>query len=77
MKEDEFKIFEHGSPKMATITLCRWALFVEFFDEIDQSEAKLVVDGQQEVNSSFTAAPVGTRVSPPDIVASIFESFTF
>jgi hypothetical protein len=33
---------------MATFTLCRWALFVEFFDEIDQSVAKLV-DGQQKV----------------------------
>jgi hypothetical protein len=48
LKKDEVKIFEHGSPKMATFTLCRWAQFVEFFDEIDQSVAKLV-DGQQAV----------------------------
>jgi hypothetical protein len=48
LKKDEVKIFEHGSPKMATFTLCRWAQFVEFFDEIDQNVAKLV-DGQQEV----------------------------
>jgi hypothetical protein len=48
LKKDEVKIFNNGSPKMATFTLCRWALFVEFFDEIDQSVAMLV-DGQQEV----------------------------
>ena len=47
LKKDEVKIFEHGSPKMATFTLCRWAQFVEFFDEIDQSVAKLVDDQQQ------------------------------
>jgi hypothetical protein len=48
LQKDEVKIFEHGSPKMATFTLRRWAQFVEFSDEIEQSVAKLD-DGQQEV----------------------------
>jgi hypothetical protein len=48
LKKDEVKTFEHGSPKMATFTLCRWAQFVEFFDKIDQSVAQFV-DGQQEM----------------------------
>jgi hypothetical protein len=35
LKKDEIKMFERGSPKMATFTLCRWAPFVKFFGEID------------------------------------------
>jgi hypothetical protein len=48
LKKDEVKRFERGPPKMATFALCRWAQFVEFFDEIVQSVTKLV-DSQQEV----------------------------
>jgi hypothetical protein len=48
LKKDEMKIFKRRSLKMATFTLSRWAQFIDFFHEIDQSVAKLV-DGQQEV----------------------------
>jgi hypothetical protein len=48
LKKDEVKIFEHTTSKMATCFSCRWAQFVEYFDEIDESVAKLV-GRQQEV----------------------------
>jgi hypothetical protein len=58
LTKDEVKLFEHGSIKMATFTLCRGAQFV-VFDEIDQSVAKLV-DGQQEVKVQLLIVAAGT-----------------
>jgi hypothetical protein len=46
LKKAEFMIFEHGSPNMVTFSLCRCSS--SFFDENDQSIAKLV-EGQQEI----------------------------
>jgi hypothetical protein len=60
---------------MTTFTVCRWAPFVEFFDQIDQTVAKLV-DGQREVKLQFhVVAGWYVSVTIPDILASIFQSF--
>ena len=42
LKKDEIKLFEDGTTKSATFVFSRWAQFVEYFDEIDNSLGKLI-----------------------------------
>jgi hypothetical protein len=42
VKDDEIRLFEDGSNKVATFSYPRWAQFVEFFDEIDNAVNKLI-----------------------------------
>jgi hypothetical protein len=42
VKDDEIRLFEDGSNKVATFRYPRWAQFVEFFDEIDNAVNKLI-----------------------------------
>jgi hypothetical protein len=42
VKDDEIRLFEDGSNKVATFSYPRWAQFVESFDEIDNAVNKLI-----------------------------------
>jgi hypothetical protein len=42
VKDDEIRLFEDGSNKVAAFSYPRWAQFVEFFDEIDNAVNKLI-----------------------------------
>jgi hypothetical protein len=48
VKEDEIRMFEDGTTKMAEFSYPRWAQFVEYFNDIADNVAKLE-QGRQDV----------------------------
>jgi hypothetical protein len=47
VKDDEIRLFEDGSNKVATFSYPRWAQFIEFFDEIDNAVNKLIREEEE------------------------------
>ena len=44
IKESEIRLFENGTAKVATFSYPRWALFTQYFSDIDDAVAKLAAD---------------------------------
>jgi hypothetical protein len=75
VKDDEIRLFEDGSNKVATFSYPRWAQFVEFFDEIDNAVNKLI--REKKSSCACTSAHRGTCRWPPDTDASTSENTTW
>jgi hypothetical protein len=56
VKDDEIRLFEDGSNKVATFSYPRWAQFVEFFDEIDNAANKLIRDEEVKLRLHIGAS---------------------
>jgi hypothetical protein len=56
VKDDEIRLFEDGSNKVATFSYPRWAQFVEFFDKIDNAVNKLIRDEEVKLRLHIGAS---------------------
>jgi hypothetical protein len=56
VKDDEIRLFEDGSNRVAAFSYSPWAQFVEFYDEIDSAVDKLVKDEEVKLHLHVGAA---------------------